>query len=81
MGGAGRRPATLLLGMQERAQALGDAARSQPWERVLCHGGLIGDNLPGDRGGWLSVDVRDGPLAPTSPVRGTGVVPAERRDP
>jgi thiamine kinase-like enzyme len=34
-----------LLVMQERVQALGDAARSRPRERVLCHGDLIGDNL------------------------------------
>jgi spectinomycin phosphotransferase len=43
----------VLLGMLERVQALGDAARSQPRERVLCHGDLIGDNLLGDRGGRL----------------------------
>jgi spectinomycin phosphotransferase len=40
-----------LLGMQERLLALGEVARSQPQERVLCHGDLIGDNLLGDRGG------------------------------
>jgi spectinomycin phosphotransferase len=44
-----------LLAMQERIQALGEVARSQPRERVLCHGDLIGDNLLCDRGGrlWL----------------------------
>lgn len=40
-----------LLAMQERIQALGEVARSQPRERVLCHGDLIGDNLLCDRGG------------------------------
>jgi spectinomycin phosphotransferase len=54
-----------LLGMQERLQALGEVARSQPRERVLCHGDLIGDNLLGDRGGRLWVVDWDGAgLAP-----------------
>lgn len=54
-----------LLGMQERVQALGDAARSQPRELVLCHGDLRGDNLLGDRSGrvWL-VDWDGAALAP-----------------
>jgi spectinomycin phosphotransferase len=54
-----------LLGILERVQALGDAARSQPRERVLCHGDLIGDNLLRDRGGrlWL-VDWDGAALAP-----------------
>jgi Phosphotransferase enzyme family len=34
-----------LLGMLERVQALGHAARLRPEQRVLCHGDLIGDNL------------------------------------
>jgi Ser/Thr protein kinase RdoA (MazF antagonist) len=44
-----------LLGMQERVQALGDAARTQPSELVLCHGDLYGDNLLVDGTGrvWL----------------------------
>jgi spectinomycin phosphotransferase len=54
-----------LLDMQQRVQALGDAARSQPRERVLCHGDLRGDNLLGDRAGrvWL-VDWDAAALAP-----------------
>jgi spectinomycin phosphotransferase len=54
-----------LLAMQERVQALGKAACSRPWERVLCHGDLIGDNLLRDRGGrlWL-VDWDGAALAP-----------------
>jgi Ser/Thr protein kinase RdoA (MazF antagonist) len=54
-----------LLDMQERVQALGDAARSRPTEWVLCHGDLIGDNLLRDRGGrlWL-VDWHGATLAP-----------------
>jgi spectinomycin phosphotransferase len=56
---------TALLGMLERLQALGDAARSRPREQVLCHGDLIGDNLLGDRGGRLWVVDWDGAtLAP-----------------
>jgi aminoglycoside phosphotransferase (APT) family kinase protein len=31
----------------------GEAARSQPWERVLCHGDRIGDNPLSDRAGRL----------------------------
>jgi spectinomycin phosphotransferase len=54
-----------LLGMQQRVQMLGQAARSQPGERVLCHGDLIGDNLLGDRGGRLwAVDWDGAALAP-----------------
>jgi spectinomycin phosphotransferase len=54
-----------LLGMQQRVQALGDAARSQPRERVLCHGDLIGDNVLSDRGGRLwAVDWDGAALAP-----------------
>jgi spectinomycin phosphotransferase len=54
-----------LLGSQERVQALGDAARSQPRERVLCHGDLRGDNLLGDRAGRVWVVDWDGAvLAP-----------------
>ena len=34
---------------------LGEVARSQPGERVLCHGDLIGDNLLADRDGRLWV--------------------------
>jgi spectinomycin phosphotransferase len=54
-----------LLGMQQRVQALGHAVRSQPRERVLCHGDLRGDNLLGDRTGrvWL-VDWDGAVLAP-----------------
>jgi spectinomycin phosphotransferase len=54
-----------LLGMQQRVQALGDAARSQPRELVLCHGDLRGDNLLGDPVGqlWL-VDWDGAVLAP-----------------
>jgi spectinomycin phosphotransferase len=54
-----------LLGMQQRLQALGEAARSQPRERVLCHGDLIGDNLLGDPAGrvWV-VDWDGAALAP-----------------
>jgi spectinomycin phosphotransferase len=43
----------VLLGVLERVLALGEAARAQPRERVLCHGDLIGDNLLADRGGQL----------------------------
>jgi aminoglycoside phosphotransferase (APT) family kinase protein len=46
---------TALLGMQERVHTLGEVARSQPGERVLCHGDLIDDNLLADRGGRLWV--------------------------
>jgi spectinomycin phosphotransferase len=55
----------VLLGMQQRVQALGDAVRSQPWELVLCHGDLRGDNLLEDRAGrvWL-VDWDGAVLAP-----------------
>jgi spectinomycin phosphotransferase len=54
-----------LLGMLERVQALGEAARSRPTEQVLCHGDLIGDNLLGDRGGRLwAVDWDGATLAP-----------------
>jgi spectinomycin phosphotransferase len=54
-----------LLGMLERVQALGDAARLRPREGVLCHGDLRGDNLLGDRAGrvWL-VDWDGAVLAP-----------------
>jgi spectinomycin phosphotransferase len=54
-----------LLDMQQRVQALGDAARSQPRERVLCHGDLRGDNLLGDHAArvWL-VDWDGAVLAP-----------------
>jgi spectinomycin phosphotransferase len=44
-----------LLGMQERVHTLAEVARSQPGERVLCHGDLIGDNLLADRDGRLWV--------------------------
>jgi spectinomycin phosphotransferase len=54
-----------LLGMQERVQALGEAARSRPRARVLCHGDLIGDNLLRDRAGRLwAVDWDAAALAP-----------------
>jgi hypothetical protein len=54
-----------LLAMQERVCVLGDAARSRPWERVLCHSDLIGDNLLGDRDGRLwAVDWDGAVLAP-----------------
>jgi len=54
-----------LLAMQERLWALGEAARSRSWERVLCHGDLVGDNLLGDRGGRLwAVDWDGAVLAP-----------------
>jgi spectinomycin phosphotransferase len=54
-----------LLGMLERVQALGNAGRSKPRERVLCHGDLIGDNLLGDRAGRLwTVDWDGAALAP-----------------
>jgi spectinomycin phosphotransferase len=54
-----------LLAMQERLWALGEAARSQPGERVLCHGDLIGDNLLADRDGQLwAVDWDGAVLAP-----------------
>jgi spectinomycin phosphotransferase len=54
-----------LLGMQEQVQALGDAARAQPRELVLCHGDLYGDNLLVDGTGrvWL-VDWDGAVLAP-----------------
>jgi spectinomycin phosphotransferase len=52
-----------LLGMQERLLALGEVARSQPHERVLCHGDLIGDNLLGDQSGRLWVVDWDGASA------------------
>jgi Phosphotransferase enzyme family len=54
-----------LLDMQQRVQALGDVARSQPKELVLCHGDLGGDNLLGDRAGrvWL-VDWDGAVMAP-----------------
>jgi spectinomycin phosphotransferase len=44
-----------LLGIQERVHTLGEVARFQPSERVLCHGDLIGDNLLADHGGRLWV--------------------------
>jgi len=54
-----------LLATQERVQALGDAAGSQPRELVLCHGDLRGDNLLGDRAGRVWVVDWDGAvLAP-----------------
>jgi spectinomycin phosphotransferase len=54
-----------LLGMLERVQALADAARSRPKQRVLCHGDLIGDNLLRDRAGRLwAVDWDGAALAP-----------------
>jgi spectinomycin phosphotransferase len=55
----------VLVGMQQRVQALGETVRSQPWELVLCHGDLRGDNLLGDRAGrvWL-VDWDGAVLAP-----------------
>jgi spectinomycin phosphotransferase len=54
-----------LLGMQQRVLELGDAARSRPGERVLCHGDLIGDNLLGDHAGRLwAVDWDGAALAP-----------------
>jgi spectinomycin phosphotransferase len=54
-----------LLGMLDRVQALGEAARSRPTERVLCHGDLIADNLLGDKGGRLwAVDWDAAALAP-----------------
>jgi spectinomycin phosphotransferase len=54
-----------LLRVLERVQALGAAAGCQPWERVLCHGDLRGDNLLGDHAGrvWL-VDWDGAGLAP-----------------
>ena len=75
VGGAGRLRAEVralvwpqrgaLLGMQERLLALGEVARSQPQERVLCHGDLIGDNLLGDQSGRLwAVDWDGAALAP-----------------
>jgi spectinomycin phosphotransferase len=54
-----------LLAIQERLWVLGAAARSQPPERVLCHGDLIGDNLLADGGGRLwAVDWDGAVLAP-----------------
>jgi spectinomycin phosphotransferase len=54
-----------LLGMLERVQALGHAARLRPEQRVLCHGDLIGDNLLRDRAGRLwAVDWDGATLAP-----------------
>jgi spectinomycin phosphotransferase len=55
----------VLLGMQQRVQALADAVRSQPRELVLCHGDLRGDNLLGDRAGRVwAVDWDGAVLAP-----------------
>jgi spectinomycin phosphotransferase len=55
----------VLLGMQQRLQALGDAVRSRPKELVLCHGDLRGDNLLADRAGRVWLVDWDGPvLAP-----------------
>lgn len=54
-----------LLVMQEHVQTLGEVARSQPREQVLCHGDLIGDNLLGDRASRLwAVDWDGAALAP-----------------
>jgi hypothetical protein len=54
-----------LLAMAERVRSLGEAARSRPAPRVLCHGDLIVDNLLMDRRGRLwAVDWEGAALAP-----------------